>query len=236
MFDSVNAPIIRQEVARRALAYGESGAQVTEQSGRAKDLKSAAQSFSRYQSANGSVDYYYNKQLGVEDKLAVGKPASKGNFGTSVPSGPLAGGVPGLATGAGGGFGGFGGGRQGGANGGVNRGRSGAPDGVNQFGLNQLSESTRNAITLQVVKDRTFYRQSNNVWQDQSYDTKKNRLFRVQAFSDAHFALLKSAPQLAAYSSVGDELIVRIGNNAVQIGKTGKEKLTGAELKEILGK
>ena len=101
---------------------------------------------------------------------------------------------------------------------------------------NERANAARNAITLQVIKDRTFYRQANNVWQDHSYDAKKNRLYQIQAFSDAHFALLKAAPQLAAYSSVGDELIVRLNGNAVQIGKAGKEKLTTAELKEIVGK
>ncbi|HZP83858.1 MAG TPA: hypothetical protein VFB21_19620, partial [Chthonomonadaceae bacterium] len=88
-------------------------------------------------------------------------------------------------------------------------------------------------ITVQAVGDRTFYRQKNNVWQDQSYLPKKQKLVQIQAFSDAHFALLKAAPQLAAYSSVGEEVIIRLGRNAVRIGKTGKERLSAAELKEL---
>ena len=36
--DTYNAPIIRQEIARRALAYGISGEGVTDQSGRARDI------------------------------------------------------------------------------------------------------------------------------------------------------------------------------------------------------
>ena len=62
------------------------------------------------------------------------------------------------------------------------------------------------------------------------------RVVDFQAFSEAHFALLKAVPALAAYSSVGEEVIVRIGSNAVQIGKEGKEKLTDAELKTLAGK
>jgi hypothetical protein len=227
--DGINAPVIREEIARRATQLGTTGAGVTGQSGRAKDLKKADQSFSRYQSANGSVDYFYEglaDKEGKADHWAYGKPAAKGNFGSAPGlSGPA--GAPG---GAGGGFGGFGGGRGGGA---VDRNRLPQKPGEKR---ESLAEDSRNAITLQVVKDRTFYRQANNMWQDQSYDAKKNRLYQVRAFSDAHFALMKTVPQLGAYSSVGEELIVRIGNNAVQIGKAGKEKLSAAEIKEITGK
>ncbi len=241
--DSINAPIIRQEVARRALAYGISGAQVTDQSGRAKDLKKTDQSYSRYQSANGSVDYYFESQRGLgTDKLALGKPA-RGNFGNAgAGQQGAAGPSSGPAGAAGGVYGGVGGGGKAGGSAGLHAGsgRSGQLnrlyDRANPQKEGLLGEDTRNAITLQVVKDRTFYRQANNLWQDHSYDVKKNHLYQIQAFSDAHFALLKAAPELAAYSSVGDELIVRIGKNAIQIGKAGKDKLTSAELKEIVGK
>jgi Ca-activated chloride channel family protein len=252
LLDSINAPIIRQEVARRALAYGNTGLQVTDQSGRAKDLKKTDQSYSRYQSANGSVDYDLYSDLGLEKgKVGLSTQAARGNFAYAVPgqNGPAglsgAAGASGPAgpagAGVGGGFGGFGAGRGGRSAGDefrLNRASGLGKNGTQLHGQlsEQAGDASRNAVTLQVVKDRTFYRQSNNLWQDQSYDAKKNRLFQIQAFSDAHFALLKAAPQLAAYSSVGDELIVRIGNNAIQIGKTGKEKLTSAELKEIIGK
>lgn len=104
--------------------------------------------------------------------------------------------------------------------------------GMGGFGGRGVQGETA-SITVQAVGDRTFYRQKNNVWQDQSYTPKKQKLVQIQAFSDAHFALLKAAPQLAAYSSVGEEVIVRLGRNAVQIGKAGKEKLSAAELKEL---
>ncbi|HLJ54940.1 MAG TPA: VIT domain-containing protein [Chthonomonadaceae bacterium] len=261
--DATNAPIVRQEVARRARAFGLSGESVTDQSGRAKDLKKTDQSYSRYQSANGSVNYYEaEKSVPVDkmiqfngdlfsgakgapgDKVALGQPA-RGNFGGAVSGLQAPGGL--ASSAAGGGFGGLGAGapppgrlaaplgriyRQTGENG-----RAAGRQGAGALKEDQLSQNeARNAITLQVVKDRTFYRQANNVWQDHSYDPKKEHLFKIQAFSDAHFALLKAAPDLGAYSSVGDEVIVRIGRNAVEIGKTGKEKLTPAEIKEIVGK
>lgn len=233
--DSVNAPIIRQEIMRRARAFGISGEGVTDQSGRARDLKKADQSFSRYQSANGSVlPNYYAYESGdlaqQKDKLGtLSAPAAKGNFGARGGAGGFGagGGLPGGAAGPQSGFG-----RR---SGGQDNFKSRKP-GEKGEKEQDFDDAARNAITLQVVADRTFYRQSNNVWQDQSYDAKKNRLFKIQAFSDAHFALLKAVPSLGQYSSVGESLIVRVGSNAIEIGESGKDKLTPAELKEITGK
>ena len=112
----------------------------------------------------------------------------------------------------------------------------GARSQSNSPGVFSASSGDNNAVVVQAVHDRTFYRQANNVWQDQSYETKVNNLTKIQAYSDAHFALLRAVPALAAYSSVGDEVIVRLGKNAIQIGKDGKDKLTDAELKQFTGK
>jgi Ca-activated chloride channel family protein len=92
------------------------------------------------------------------------------------------------------------------------------------------------AVNVQAVADRTFYRQKDNVWEDNSYDAKKQKLVQIQAFSDAHFALIRAVPRLAEYSSVGEEVIVRLGRNAVQIGRNGRENLTAAELRELAGR
>lgn len=227
---------VRKEVARRAGQNGISGEGVTDQSSRAKDLKSSGQSYSRYQSANGSTDYY--AELGEKgDKLASGAHfgGGFGGFGGSGGAPNAAGGFPGS------------GGKQksssargnfeslyksparsaAGLNGQFRNRAPGQP-------VNMPEDATRNIINLQAVSDRTFYRQKNNVWQDQSFDVKKQKLIKIQAFSDAHFALLKADPALSAYTSVGDEVIVRIGKNAIQIGTTGKETLTSSEVKEII--
>ena len=210
---------VRQEVARRAVQFGISGAGVTNQSGRANAFKKADQASSRYQGANGSLNFYAE----AERSKVGGAPglAAPGNYRYL------------LAPGSGGSFGG---------------GRGAAqkiPDGIqsllafsNDGSLlvkMQLADAG-NAITVQAVNDRTFYLQANNVWQDRSFDAKKQTVTKIQAFSEAHFALLKAVPTLAAYSSVGDEVIVRVGGNAVQIGKEGKETLTAAEIKNLAGK
>lgn len=208
---------VREEVARRALQFGVSGEGVTNQSGRASDLKKSGQTYSRYQSANGSVN-----ALNSAAPMAGGRGgglAAPGNFRYGAKGDNGAGG-PG-----GGSFGGGGRARS-------NRGIGGKDAATVE---DQLADAG-NSITVQAVKDRTFYLQANKVWQDHSYDAKKQTLTKIQAFSAAHFALLKAEPSLAAYSSVGDEVIIRIGGNAVQIGQEGKETLTATELKTLTGK
>ncbi|MCW3095246.1 MAG: uncharacterized protein JWL77_864 [Chthonomonadaceae bacterium] len=215
---------LRQEVARRAVQFGISGAGVTDQSGRANALKKTDQSFSRYQGANGSLYYYADANSNKDAR--IGGLAAPGNYryGAYGPSG--AGGFPGS--------GGLGGGGLGAGTQASKRTHfSGGGRGVT---LQEQLADAGNAITVQAVNDRTFYLQSNNVWQDNSFDAKKQNVTRIQAFSEAHFALLKAVPALAAYSSVGEEVIVRIGSNAVQIGKEGKATLTATELKTLAGK
>ncbi len=214
---------VRQEVARRAVQFGISGEGVTNQSGRANAFKKADQASSRYQGANGSVLYF--AQDGLETHTdsfgRISGLAASGNYRYSVAT-PSQSGRP---SGFGGGRGGF-------------PGAAGPAGDKGDAGIQakqQLADAG-NAITVQAVNDRTFYLQANHVWQDNGYDTKKQTLTKIQAFSEAHFALLKAMPALAAYSSVGDEVIVRLGSNAVQIGKEGKETLTAAELKTLLGK
>lgn len=206
---------LREEVARRAVQFGTTGAGVTNQSGRANAFKKADQASSRYQSANGSVNSFAEDRM-LKVSGRAGGLAAPGNYryGTNGPTG-----------------GGFGGGGRGakGDNGTESHGN------VLRSIATQLDDAG-NAITVQAVNDRTFYLQANNVWQDHSFDPKKQTVTKIQAFSEAHFALLKAVPALAAYSSVGDEVLVRVGNNAVQIGKEGKETLTPAELKALTAK
>lgn len=205
--DAGNATRYREEVARRAGQNGVAGGGAVNQSLRAKDFATGGQAASRYQSANGGIDLYYGA---ADSKKAK---AGRSNFGLEGRFGDIIGGGAG-------GRGGFAG---------------GPPARLSAEQLKQLRESG-NLVTVQAVNDRTFYLQKNNIWQDNSYDAKKQKIIKVQAFSPAHFALLKAVPDLAAYSSVGEDVIVRIGKNAVQIGKEGKENLTSAEMKDLTAK
>lgn len=149
----------------------------------------------------------YSLAYGEKDGVMEAKKAGRLNYYRTIP--------------------GMGGGGLGGS------GRGGIAGGLRVPGRPQADGLT---VTLQAINDRAFTLQKNNVWQDHSYDAKKNSLTKIEAFSDAHFALLRTVPSLSAYSSVGDEVIIRIGKNAVQIGKEGKAKLTTAELKELTAK
>ncbi len=65
---------------------------------------------------------------------------------------------------------------------------------------------------VHTVGTKTFTLQG-GVWTDSAYDAAKQKdLTVVQAFSDAHFALLKAIPSLAAYTSLGDNVLVVLDN------------------------
>ncbi len=204
-----NASILRREVALRAVQNGPTGERVTDQSGRAKDLKSSDKAVSRYQSANGSVAY--------------------NDYGFGASGGP--GGAPaGAATSgnykyqqAGGGLGGRGGG---------SGGLSARPSASRMEQLNDQG----NAITMQNVDGRTFYLQANKVWQDDKYTPGKQTMLHVKAFSQAHFDLLKHVPHMGSYSSVGESVLVQLKGCAVEIGADGKSELSDADIKLVTGR
>ena len=200
---------LRQEVARRAGANGTGGLKATDQSLRAKDLQSADRAASRYQAASGGVEAQSRAGRGGAAGPQAAAPAP-GNF-AYYPADTLGNGAYGTrkANKTAGGFG-----------------RAVEFDGQ-AFGA-------ENQIGVQSVAGRTFFLKDGKVWQDQSYDAKKQKITEIQAFSDAHFALMQAIPHLAEYSSVGEDLIVRFGANAIHIGAKGKEKLTAAEVKELV--
>lgn len=212
--DEANANILRREIKQRAGRFGIQGQEATDQSLRAKDLQNYDKPLSRYQSANGSVAYAPNLQ---------GAPGPAG------PAGPQ--GVPSVLSSARGNFAGAGGFAGGGFPGGsafnrLSQGKSSAD--VAAAYADMLAANT---VTMQAVGERVFYRQKDGVWQDHTYDPKKQHLVKIQAFSEAHFALLRALPTLTQYANVGDEVLIHVGSNAVQIGKTGSTTLSSADLK-----
>ncbi len=196
------------EVQRRANANGIGGLKATDQSLRAKDLQSADKLASRYQSASGGVvgQYKANGPSGPAGVIAA-KPAA-GNYRND--------------SGASLGAGAYG-----------NRGGRAQKQPGQAIEIDAQAFGASNQIGVQSVGGKTFFLQA-GVWQDQSYDAKKQKITEIQAFSDAHFALMKLVPHLAEYSSVGEDVIVHFGANAIHIGAKGKEKLTEAEGKELV--
>ena len=101
-------------------------------------------------------------------------------------------------------------------------------------GLAGYDEAQAKAVGSRVrtVGAKTFTLQD-GVWTDSAYDAAKQKdLTVVQAFSDAHFALLKAIPRLAAYTSLGDNVLVVLNNGkALKISdKEGVKTLDAAAL------
>jgi Ca-activated chloride channel family protein len=101
-------------------------------------------------------------------------------------------------------------------------------------GLAGYDEAQAKAVgdRVRTVGAKTFTLQG-GVWTDSAYDAAKQKdLTVVQAFSDAHFALLKVLPRLAAYTSLGDNVLVVLDDGkALKISATeGVKTLDAAAL------
>jgi Ca-activated chloride channel family protein len=98
-------------------------------------------------------------------------------------------------------------------------------------------DSEGHALTVNQIQNigvRTFY-QRGSQWVDAQVEGKDLRAIQIKQFSNAHFKLLKADPELARYQRLGN-MSIFINNQAVEIGPSGKEDLSDAELKAILGK
>ena len=85
------------------------------------------------------------------------------------------------------------------------------------------------------VNVRTFY-QNGAQWVDAQFKTSQN-VTKVKAYSPAYFQLANASPRLAQYLSLGNEVLIGAGANAVQVtANEGQEKeFAPAELKKLLG-
>jgi Ca-activated chloride channel family protein len=89
------------------------------------------------------------------------------------------------------------------------------------------TSSTVAGRAQQVVRNigvRTFYQQGRQ-WVDSRYRTGQ-QVIKVQAFSEAHFALLRKRPELRQYLSLGEDVLVQLERVAPQIAPHGKTTLT----------
>lgn len=87
---------------------------------------------------------------------------------------------------------------------------------------------------IQNIGTQTFY-QRGSQWVDSQSDGQKDlKVVQVKQFSNAHFKLLAAYPELNQYQRLGNMRIV-VNNQALEIGDKGKEDLTDAEIKAIIG-
>ena len=93
-------------------------------------------------------------------------------------------------------------------------------------------EINRAVNRVQYARDHTFYFDGSQ-WTDSRYQSQQ-QLTNIKRNSDAHFQLIKRMPKMAQYSSVGEEVLVVVGNNAILIGSKGKDKLSEEELEMLV--
>jgi hypothetical protein len=83
------------------------------------------------------------------------------------------------------------------------------------------------------VGDKAFYNK-NDQWVDGEYTDDLNTL-KVKIYSEAYFQLSARFREINTYLALGEEVIIILNNNAIQIGTEGRqERFTEAEL-DLLG-
>lgn len=94
----------------------------------------------------------------------------------------------------------------------------------------------KQAQQIQYANNRAFY-QRGSQWEDSKYDPKKQtELVKIKLYSDAYFALVRRSGAWAKWASVGENVIVTANaKQAILFGNEGKEKLTDAELTQLVG-
>jgi len=86
---------------------------------------------------------------------------------------------------------------------------------------------------VQNIGTRTFYLRGNQ-WVDQQTEGQQLKALQIKQFSNAHFKLLNAYPELAKYQKLGNVRLL-VNSQVIEIGPEGKEDLTDAEIKAILG-
>jgi len=117
---------------------------------------------------------------------------------------------------------------------------------VNLRGLQQQVQVFRNTYydaagnlqriaQVQSVNIRSFY-QNGTQWVDGGLDLEKQELIQVRAYSPAYFQLANASRRMAEYLAVGDEVVIAVNKNAIQVGAAGREEaFTDKELRDLLG-
>jgi Ca-activated chloride channel family protein len=93
--------------------------------------------------------------------------------------------------------------------------------------------ATDAGITSRRVGTRTFVLRD-SVWTDGRF-SEGTRVVKVQAYSEAYFALVRELPDLAAAFALGDRVLVRGTNVAIALAPDGAEKLSAAEIASVVG-
>ncbi len=78
---------------------------------------------------------------------------------------------------------------------------------------------------------KNFFNKRGN-WVDSEYDPDQ-KVIKVKRFSKAYFQIIERDDALAQYLSLGENVLLNIGKNSVQIGEEGKEEFSERELARL---
>lgn len=84
---------------------------------------------------------------------------------------------------------------------------------------------------VQVANNQAYFNRAGN-WQDSRYREGQS-VVQVRAFSEAYFQLSRRFPSLNQALSFGDNVLVLVNDQAVQIGPEGKERFSDEELRQL---
>ncbi len=103
----------------------------------------------------------------------------------------------------------------------------------NSRGYFDESGQAVNVSRVQNIGTRTFY-QRGSQWVDNLAESADMKTVKIKQFSDAHFKLLAASPELVRYQGLGN-MRVMVNNQALEIGTEGRDTLTDAEVRAIVG-
>jgi Ca-activated chloride channel family protein len=94
-------------------------------------------------------------------------------------------------------------------------------------GTDQVGE----AGSTRVVGEKTFY--INDGWCIDSAFDEKLPVVKVQAYSDAYFALCQASPTMAKYLAVGEQIKMRVKDRCLIVGPEGETQLTADQIRAL---
>ena len=103
----------------------------------------------------------------------------------------------------------------------------------NSRGYFDESGQAVNVSRVQNIGTRTFYERGSQ-WVDNLAESASLKTIKIKQFSDAHFKLLAASPELVRYQGLGN-MRVMVNNQALEIGAEGRDTLTDAEVRAIVG-
>ena len=86
--------------------------------------------------------------------------------------------------------------------------------------------------TVQQVRGRAFYNDA-GTWNDARY-SKDIKVIKIKPFSEAQFKLLRAVPELGPYLAQGEQVLIVVGDIAVQTDPDGQEDISDGDVNKVV--